>query len=46
MIYTCGGVLFDTLNSINADEYLQETKKIINEVLSYKFVFVSFIYNS
>lgn len=32
MIYTCGGVLFDTLNSINADEYLQETKKIINEI--------------
>lgn len=32
MIYTCGGVLFDTLNSINAYEYLQETKKNINEI--------------
>lgn len=32
MIYTCGGVLFDTLNNINADEYLQETKKINNEI--------------
>jgi hypothetical protein len=32
MIYSCGGILFDTLNSINADEYLQETKKIINDI--------------
>ena len=32
MIYTCGGVLFDTLNSINTDEYLQETNQIINEI--------------
>jgi hypothetical protein len=27
MIYSCGGVLFDTLNSINAVEYLQETDR-------------------
>ena len=32
MIYSCGGVLFDTLNSINPHEYLQETKKINNEI--------------
>jgi len=33
MIYSCGrGILFDTLNHINANEYLQETKKIINKV--------------
>ena len=32
MIYSCRGVLFDTLNSINPHEYLQETKKINNEI--------------
>jgi len=33
MIYNnCVSVLFDTLNSINTDEYLQETKKIIDEI--------------
>jgi hypothetical protein len=32
MIYSCGGILFDTLNHINANEYLQETKKINNEI--------------
>lgn len=33
MIYTaCGDVLFDTLNSINADEYLQETNIINSEI--------------
>jgi len=30
--FMIGGVLFDTLNSINAVEYLQETEKIINEI--------------
>jgi hypothetical protein len=28
----CGDVLFDNLNCINSDEYLQETKKIINDI--------------
>lgn len=28
----CEGIIFDTLNNIDADEYLQETKKIINEI--------------
>lgn len=32
IIYSNGGVLFDTLNIINEDEYLQETKKIINNI--------------
>ena len=32
MIYRCGGILFDTLNHINANEYLQETEKINNEI--------------
>ena len=32
MIYSCGGILFNTLNHINANEYLQETKKINNEI--------------
>jgi len=27
MIHSCKGILFDTLNNINANEYLQETKK-------------------
>ena len=27
IIYTCGGILFDTLNNINVKEYLQETEK-------------------
>ena len=27
MIYTRGGVLFDTLSSINADEYLQQNNE-------------------
>lgn len=32
MIYSCGGILFDTLNHINSNEYLQETEKINNEI--------------
>lgn len=32
MIYSCEGILFDTLNHINAHEYLQETEKINNEI--------------
>ena len=32
MIYSCGGILFDTLNHINANEYLQETEKINNDI--------------
>lgn len=32
MIYTCGGILFDTLNHINANKYSQETDKINNEI--------------
>lgn len=28
----CRGEIFDTLNSVNADEYLQETKIIMNEI--------------
>lgn len=33
MIYTCGGVLFDTLNSINAYKYLQESKKLLMRLM-------------
>ena len=32
IIYSCGGILFDTLNHINTNEYLQKTKKINNEI--------------
>ena len=32
IIYSCGEILFDTLNHINANEYLQETKKINTEI--------------
>ena len=32
MIYSYKNILFDTLNNINADEYLQKNKKIIDKI--------------